>query len=274
MVRGEAQPAVQRPGRLVAVLNLEVEVRRALRGGPGGESRRHDGGQPAAPVRRVNLDGGQARPATGHGHPADGDRLASRPDRGEGLPGCGRQHLPGDRRQPRLAPVVVQGEPGVIGLRVHPDRHGRGPARGARHLPRRGGHHRGRAGPDTPALLREEAVSLDRLRPARRIRDGDHGGQAAGLVPVPHRPRCLVQWLPWIPDGQRAVRPSGEPAGGAQQPVTQPRFVGGPPAQRCPVLEVGDRDGHARQRATRDAAPVGPVMPELIREWALLLHNK
>src|SRR5512135_340265 len=107
-MRGETEPAVQRPGGLVAVLNLEVEVPGAVRDGPGGESGGDDGGEPAAPVLRGDLDGGEPGPACRHGHPADGDGAAGSPDRGERLPGRGREDVPGDRREARLAAVVVQ----------------------------------------------------------------------------------------------------------------------------------------------------------------------
>ncbi len=48
MVGGEADAAIQRPGGLVVVLDLEVEVSSALRDGPGREGRRDDGGEPVA----------------------------------------------------------------------------------------------------------------------------------------------------------------------------------------------------------------------------------
>ena len=242
----------------------------AVRGGPGGEGGGDHRGEPAAPVLRGDLDGGDPGPARRHGHPPDGDGVAGGPDRGERLPGRGGKHLPGDQGQRRLAAVVVQAQPGVIGLGIHPDGWP-GPGapvwpRGAGYPPRRGGHDRRRAGSHAPAPPGEEAADRSRLRPARRVGDSDHGGQAAGLVPVTHRRGGPVQRAPGITGSQGTVRPSGEPARGAQQPVAQPVFLRRPPAERRPLLEIGDRDGHGPQGATpADPRPVGPVMPELIR---------
>jgi hypothetical protein len=80
VVAGEAELAVQGAGGGVAVFDLEVQVMGAAGGGLGGQRGGQRPGQAAAPVRRIDLDGGQAAPAPGHRDPAGGQRHAVLPE--------------------------------------------------------------------------------------------------------------------------------------------------------------------------------------------------
>src|SRR6266567_1905794 len=156
VVAGEPAAGVERPGRLVVLFHLEVEAGGALAGGGTGERRGDRRGQAGPTVPGTDLARGQPAPAGRDGDPADGDGASVAPDTGERLERRREQQSPCDRRQ-FLSPVVVEAEPGLVGL---------GPQFGmcggaaARHPGGGRGHHDRGAGPYAPAAVAEEPVDL------------------------------------------------------------------------------------------------------------------
>ncbi len=106
---GEPEAAIERAGAVIVVGHLKVETGGGASGGASRERARDNAAEALAPMRRGDLDGGQASPVAVARHPADGECVAGRPDRRERLPRRRRQQLYRDRRQQVMATVVVAG---------------------------------------------------------------------------------------------------------------------------------------------------------------------